>query len=192
VTVEPPEQDVARETAERINRDGGVAYDLTVAPTAQALGLPVDRDDGFFDRDSSDYWEVSVVLPGGSTFTTSRAYGTAVRIPSPPSGLRNLVGVNARARDVDDLETVLGAAVDTLGLDVREVALYVQDVRRKPPATGGDPGKTVLTGKDFGYLTTSVSVRPTAGDKEIAVNYSFTWPSAKTLPVPASPFVPSR
>ncbi|HEU0104506.1 MAG TPA: hypothetical protein VFR07_19520 [Mycobacteriales bacterium] len=164
-----------QQTLQRFRKDLAVRYDLTVPRTAQELGVAAGYTSALFDRDGSEYWTVTLVLPGGREFVTSRASRVGVFIPDEPGGLLNSVTVNARVVDLDALLVELNAAVDQLGLDRAEVARFVAEQRRNPVSVSNPVNHQVLSGTPLGHLTTNVEPRVTRNDDGVAVNYTFTW-----------------
>ena len=168
VNVEPTDPDPGGPSVEQFREQNAVDYDLTSRPTAQELGVPEGRDSAIFDRDGSQYWDVSFTLPGGSTFTTGKAIAVGVFISDPPGGLLNSVGINVRAESEAELADLLRGGGAQLGLDPAEVERYLDN----PNRLDGQ----VLHGRAFGYLMTSVELRPqSARPGVVALNYTFVW-----------------
>ncbi len=152
VDVEPTDPDSGGPSVEQFREQNAVDYDLTSPPTAQELGVPEGRDSAIFDRDGSQYWDVSFALPGGSTFTTGKAIAVGVFIKDQPGGLLNSININVRAESEDELAALLRGGGAQLGLDPTEVERYLDNRNRLDGQ--------VLRGRAFGYLTTSVELRP--------------------------------
>lgn len=172
MSVEPTDPDPTGPSLELFREQNAVDYDLTSPPTAQQLGVPEGRDTAIFDRDGSEFWDVSFQLPGGSTFTTSQAIAVGIFIENRPGGLLNSVGINVNADSEEELADLLARDVDQLGLDPAQVERFLADYRR----SGSNTTNVVLHGQDFGYLSTSVDARPATGEPgKLALNYDFTW-----------------
>jgi hypothetical protein len=180
VTTSDPREDDSR-AVERFREQKAVEYDLTEPRTAQELGVEPGRDSAIFDRDSSEYWDVTFQLPGGTTFTTGRAIAVGVFIDEEPAGLLNYVGINVRALSVEELAELLQRDVTQLGLQPTEV----QDVLGQLSRRDRDVVQ-VLDGKSFGYLGTSVEVRTSTEHDRIAVNYQFGWEPGVAVSTPSA------
>ena len=168
VSVEPTDPDPGGPSLEQFREQNAVDYDLTTPPTAQDLGVPEGRDSAIFDRDSSTYWDISFTLPGGSTFTTGKAIAVGIFIKDQPGGLLNSVNINVNADSEDELATLLRSGGAQLGLDPVQVERYLDDPNRLD--------NQVLDGRTFGYLFTSVGLRPQPSrEGVVALNYNFDW-----------------
>lgn len=162
-----------RPSLEQFRAQNGVSYDLSTPPSADELGLTGGRDSAIFDRDGSQYWDVDVRLPEGASFSTGRTIAVTVFLSFVPGGLLNAVGINVRAENQAQLSELLRRDVDQLGLDPAQVERYLASPNRLD--------NQVLDGRDFGYLSTSVELRPQSDRPGVvALNYSFTWEPTTT------------
>lgn len=172
-----PAPDTSRGAVEQFRRDREVRYDLTRPRTAQELGVREGSDSAIFDRDDAEYWDVTFALPQDRAFSTSAAIAVGVFIGDPvvPGGLLNEVGVNAQARDLDDLAGQLTVAAQQLGLDQAAMDDFIARERRQPPTTTSPEHHRVFTSPPIGHLTATAEPRISQGRDYIAINYSFTW-----------------
>ena len=184
VTTSDPGDDDQR-AVERFREQNAVQYDLTAPRTAQELGVEPGRDSAIFDRDSSEYWDVTFQLPGGTTFRTGGAIAVAVIVSDEPDALVNSVGINVQAQDDDELAELLQRDVAQLGLQPADVQEVLREVQQQPLSLQGSGFTRGLTGGTFGYLSTYVEVRTSLDDDRIAVNYDFNWDPAGAAPAPA-------
>ena len=157
-----------RPSIEQFRAQNAVAYDLTTPPTAAELGVPEGRDSAIFDRDGPQYWDVAFQLPDGATFSTGRAIAVTVFLSDVPGGLLNEVGINVNADDEAQLSDQLRRDVDQLGIDPARVESYLASTNRLT--------NQILDGREFGYLSTSIELRPQSGEPGgVAMNYKFFW-----------------